>query len=458
MNPLWDSVRSTEEIGELGRAMRRSNPRAALAELAVDGRDPLAVLDLQNSARIPELVPIREERMAADEFSFFRGGAAVMAADLAAGPHSGILVPSCGDAHVANFGFYASPQRTLVFDINDFDEAAWAPWEWDVKRLVTSIIVAGSASGRSERVSEDAGRSAIRAYQRALAGGMTLSPVQRYFTHYEADAAAAAIDKHSRRALLDASRDAMKRTGERAVRRLAQPDDTGRLRFIEQPPTTVRLTPEIEPEMHRFIAEYRESARLDVQLLLDHYVVVDAVRRVVGVGSVGTRCGLVLFQDGDGHALILQAKQAEPSVLQRYGRIRQPASIHELIDRYGDGARAVAMQRTMQAFSDPFLGYLRADDTDMYVRQFHDLKGGIDATLLEDVPFVTYARACAIILARAHLQSQSAAEVLGYVGRNATVEDALFTWSLGYAELVRTDFRAFVARRNQGAEVAAASS
>ncbi len=243
----------------------------------------------------------------------------------------------------------------------------------------------------------------------------------------------------------------MRRTGERGVRRLTRADESGRLRFVEQPPTMTRTTPEVERRLHQFIADYRESAGLDIQLLLDHYLVIDVVRRVVGVGSVGTRCSLVLFQDGDGNALILQAKEAEPSVLQRYGRIAQPSSLTSLVDRHGHGARAVAMQRTLQAFSDPFLGHLRADGVQMYVRQFHDMKGGFDAMELEDLPFVTYARACGTILARAHVQSPASAEELGYIGQGATVEEALLAWSSAYADLVRDDFRAFVARRSAGA-------
>lgn len=437
---------STRARRQRGRETRASRPRAELATLETAGRDPLGVLDDQNATRVEEYLPIREERMAADEFSFFRGGAAIMAADLAAAPHSGILVPSCGDAHVANFGFYASPQRSLLFDVNDFDEAAWAPWEWDVKRLVTSVVIAGRATDRAPGVIEEAARSAIRAYRFALATGTSMPPSQRYFTHYAADTVIETLDKPSRRALTAAIAEARGRTGERAVRKLTHRDEDGRLRFVEHPPTMTRTAPEVEAGLREFITDYRASAGLDVQILLDHYEVADVIRRVVGVGSVGTRCALVLFHDGDGNSLILQAKQAEPSVLQRFGGIPQPAQLMDLVERHGEGARAVSMQRTLQAFSDPFLGYLRALGADMYVRQFHDMKGGIDATLLEDGPFVTYARACAVILARAHVQSSASAEVVGYIGRGGAIERALLAWSYDYADVVRADYRDFVAR------------
>src|SRR5690606_22465906 len=202
-----------------GRAVRKQVPRDALADLVPDGRDPMAILDEQDADRLRELVSIRAERMAANPFAFFRGTAGLMAADLARSPHTGLTVGSCGDAHVSNFGLYASPQRTLVFDLNDFDEAAWAPWEWDLKRLVTSIVIAGQSTSRDDGLVSSAARSAVVTYARGLHNAVKRGPLRRYYDRFDAVAAAAA-DPESRRALRHAIRNAEKHTGALAAKRL----------------------------------------------------------------------------------------------------------------------------------------------------------------------------------------------------------------------------------------------
>ncbi|MFT4210913.1 MAG: DUF2252 domain-containing protein [Microbacterium sp.] len=441
----WTRPPSAAAHAAAGRDERRRHPRRLLATLtAQPARDPLGILAAQNATRVPELVPLRAERMSASPFTFYRGTAALMAADLAADPHSGILVPSCGDAHVSNFGFYASPQRTLVFDLNDFDEAAWAPWEWDLKRLIASVIIAGQASSRDEGTTRDAARAAVRAYAGAIARAATLSPTARYFTHLDADTGIDTLDTASRRALRTAVRDARRRTGERATRKLTALGDDGRLRFVSQPPTMTPLGPDLARRVHEFILRYVETTQADVRQLISAYTVSDVIRRVVGVGSVGTRCALVLLQDGDGNALIMQSKEAGRSVLEQYGGIEQPRLLRDHIAWHGEGGRVVAMQRVLQALSDPFLGYLRADGVDLYVRQFHDMKGGIEAETLDDVPFANYAQACAITLARAHSQSANAAAVAGYIGGGRVIADAILDWSEAYAELSGRDYEAFL--------------
>lgn len=230
----------TQQLAE-GRAARDVLPRESLSATPTGARDPMGILDAQDESRVSDLVPIRTERMSASAFAFFRGTAAIMAADLARTPDSGILVASCGDAHVANFGLYASPQRTLAFDLNDFDEAAWAPWEWDVKRLVTSVVLAGQQVGRDERVIRDASLAAVRTYARALRYGAQRTPVERYFDHYDAAAAARAGDRSTKRAIRAAVKDAERRTGERAEKKLTTRDDDGRMVFVETPPTMTRV-------------------------------------------------------------------------------------------------------------------------------------------------------------------------------------------------------------------------
>ncbi len=440
----WSAPPSLAHRVSAGRDMRARTPRSSLATLTVDSRDPLGILDAQNAARLRDLVPVRRERMAEGPFPFYRGAAAIMAADLARDPHTGLLVASCGDAHLGNFGFYASPQRSLVFDLNDFDEAAWAPWEWDLKRLVASVVVAGQATARDERTVEDAALAAVRTYARALRTAARHTPLHRYFSHFDIDQTLTTLDDESQEVLRAAAKDSRRRTGARAARKLTTTTDDGRVVFVEHPPTTTTVARGVRDRLHEFVDEYLATAQVDIRALLAQYTVSDVARRVVGVGSVGTRCGLIAFQDGDGDALILQAKEAVVSVLEEYGGIRQPDVVRDHVTRYGEGGRVVALQRVLQAVSDPFLGHARVGATHFYVRQFHDMKGGIDASTLEDVPFQRYAQACAAALARAHSQSPNAGAIAGYVGGGRALGTAILGWSLAYAEVSRADYELFV--------------
>ncbi len=439
-----------------GRAARDVLPRESLSATPTGARDPMAILDAQDVSRVTELVPIRTERMGASAFAFFRGTAAIMAADLARTPDSGILVASCGDAHVANFGLYASPQRTLAFDLNDFDEAAWAPWEWDVKRLITSVVLAGQEVGRDERVIRDAALAAVRTYARALRYGAQRTPVERYFDHYDATAAARAEDRSTKRAIRAAVKDAERRTGERAQRKLTTHTDDGRMVFVETPPTMTRVGDDVQTRVLDVLQEYRLSTKIDIRMLLRGYALADLARRVVGVGSVGTRCYLIAMQDGDGHGLILQAKEAGTSVLVQYGRVPQPPEFDHYVAEHGDGGRVVGMQRILQAVSDPFLGHVfgtpaeGGPDRSFYVRQFHDKKGGFDVDALDDASFRWYAEACGATLARAHGQSPNAAELSGYVGGGRVAGEAILEWAWMYARQATEDWKLF--RRHRGVD------
>lgn len=454
----WSAPPTLQDHLDEGRAAREGAPRESLAILPDGERDPMGILDRQDSTRVPELVPIRTQRMAESAFAFYRGTAALMAADLARSPDSGLTVGSCGDAHVSNFGLFASPQRTLVFDLNDFDESAWAPWEWDVKRLVTSIVIAGQSTSRDEGVVKDAALGAVRTYARALASGAKRSPLKRYYDHFDADAASDALDPESAEALKHAVKDAEKRTAARAVRKLTARDDSGRLVFVEAAPTMTHVDPRIEARLGEAVGEYQRSANIDIRVLLQKYRVSDIARRVVGVGSVGTRCFLISLVDGDDNALLLQAKEAGKSVLIEYGGVEQPEAVARYFKENGEGGRVVAMQRVLQAVSDPFLGHLTGTpveggaDRSFYVRQFHDKKGGFDMDTLEDRPFRWYADACATTLARAHGQSPNAAVVAGYVGGGRVAGEAILEWSYAYAELSRADWQLF--RRHRGVETA----
>ena len=455
MTPPPAAPLSLEAERDAGRAVRGSVPRDDLARRIEGPRDALGILAAQNARRLADLVSLRTERMSASAFAFYRGTAALMAADLARDPSTGLLVVSCGDAHVANLGFYGSRERTLVFDLNDFDEAAWAPWEWDVKRLVTSVVIGGRATSRKGAVVVDAAKAVVHGYTRSLSTLVERSPLERYYEHFNATAAAdgRSLDSDSRSVLRAAIEDAERRTGQRAVRRLTVRDDAGRLRFVERPPT-MRHVPHDEDQLRALATRYAATTSADIQVLLSSYRLVDVCLRVVGVGSVGTRCYLLLYEDGDGNALILQAKEAGASVLEEYGGVTQPALLDELVSVGGQGSRVVSGQRVLQAVSDPFLGHLRHDGVDFYVRQFHDLKGGIEVEPLADRPFRLYAEACGVVLARAHAQSPGAGRIAGYLGRGRRVADAILEWSQAYADVSRGDYEAFLSAHRADAPAA----
>lgn len=437
-------LNSGQDLKRAGREQRRIVPRSKLGLLHQEPRNPLAILAEQNETRLPELVPLRIERMSASEFAFYRGTAAIMASDLGREADSGIFVAACGDAHVSNFGFYASPQRNLLFDLNDFDEAAWAPWEWDLKRLVTSVIVAGRSSQRELDVIMGAAREAIESYLKATRSIAKLDPLAHYFSHIDPSSAGRVLDRESKQVLRAALKDAQKRTGTRAARRLTTIDEAGIPRFRTSPPTMTRPGPEVERLLQEALQQYEASANIDVRMLLGQYKVQDIARRAVGVGSVGTRCFVTLLRDRVGNTMILQTKEAGRSVIEQYGGIAQPAIFNELVAANGQGARVVGLQRILQAYSDPFLGYIDRDVRSFYVRQFQDMKGGIDIESLADVPFATYARSCAVVLARAHGQSGRSAEIAGYAGASGKLTDSLMAWCLGYADRARGDFEKFV--------------
>lgn len=419
--------------------------RGELASLTTTGRDPLGILRRQNSTREEWLIPLRMARMAQSPFTFYRGTAALMAADQARDPHSGIPVVSSGDAHLSNFGFYATPQRTQAFDLNDFDESAWAPWEWDLKRLVTSVIIGGRDTGRPEKAIQAAAADTIKAYVSSLKTSDQHSPLERYYSHFDQEMARRHLGKESRRVLEETAEDARKRTSERAARRLTEETADGKRRFIENPPVMTHVADEVGLNVADNYRQYLRSAKADIRMVLAHYTMEDIVRRVVGVGSVGTRCFLVLLRDADGGVLILQVKEAIRSTLEEYGGIPQPDVLTEITEASGEGARVVGLQRILQAYSDPFLGFLlSARGRSFYVRQYHDMKGSVEIEGLDDTGFTGYAIACGAVLARAHAQSVNARQVVNFIGGGKRIRRAILDWSNAYAELSLDDYRTFI--------------
>jgi uncharacterized protein (DUF2252 family) len=423
-----------------GRALRKSTPRGALATLNRSPRSATEILVAQNTNQPPELVPLRFARMLTDPFSFYRGSAAVMAADLAAGPSSQIEVMCCGDAHVSNFGIYAAPHRALVFDLNDFDEAAAAPWEWDVKRLITSAIVGGQHAGYKPKTIRTFVERAVTAYQDALRAMLGLSVLDRYYLRFEPEL----YRDHARGSLQSvidqAVRRARERTSARVFDRIMTIGAGGSLRLRENPPVLQHVDVDVETQLVDSMLEYLTTVPADVALLLSHFRITDLALRVVGVGSVGTRCYVAILTGPDGTPLVLQLKEANKSVLEEYGGAEQPHVIHNAIEAFGQGVRVVDGQRVLQAMSDVFLGTARKDGRDYYVRQFHDMKGTVETEGMSPAAFGEYVSACSTLLARAHAQSANASMLHGYVGGGGTVRKAIVEWSYAYADKSLDDF------------------
>ncbi|MCV7093423.1 DUF2252 domain-containing protein [Mycobacterium interjectum] len=441
---LRDRLIELEVPGEdvaRGRALRKTVPRRALAELIPASRSAVEILVAQNAGRLSELVPLRFARMLADPFSFYRGSAAVMAADLAASPSSGIEIMCCGDAHLSNFGLYAAPHRSIVFDLNDFDEAAVAPAEWDVKRLVTSAIIGGRHAGYPAKAIRRCVEQALAGYQASLESMLEeMNVLDRYYLRVEPERYSGKVSRGLQGVIEKTISRARTRTSARVFKQITEigPDATPRLR--EAPPLLQHVDEETEAPLLEAVQEYLAAVPADVALLLSHFRITDVALRVVGVGSVGTRCYLIILVGPDGTPLILQIKEATRSVLDEYGGWAQPESLDAAVAAQGQGVRVIDGQQILQAMSDVFLGTTRKDGRDYYVRQFHDMKGSVDIEGMPAATFGEYVVACAVLLARAHSQSANASILRGYVGTNDTVHEAVAEWSYAYADKSLDDF------------------
>ncbi|HEV3087952.1 MAG TPA: DUF2252 domain-containing protein [Candidatus Elarobacter sp.] len=421
-----------------GRTIRATVPRSAHAgwEPPSD-RDPLAVLHEIFGTLIPDLLPLRVQRMSASPFAFFRGSAAVMAHDLASTPRTGIVTQISGDAHVANFGGYASPERRLVFDVNDFDETVRGPWEWDVKRLAASLVLAGRERGFRARDSELATRAAIASYRDRMASYAAMPSLDVWYTAIDLSGAVrSALDARARRSWEQAAAAARRKTALALLPRITQ--TVGRtLRFIDDPPLLDRNSAAADPIAYakRVVDEYRQTLRHDARILLDRFTVADCARKVVGVGSVGTWCALLLLLDGDGNPLLLQAKEARASALEPFVDAQPFAA---------PGERVVGGQRAMQAASDALLGWADVDDRCVYVRQYRDMKAAPDLFSLRSDEMQDYGMHCAWALARAHARTGDARAIAAYIGRGNAFVDAIATFAAAYADQATQDHTDFV--------------
>jgi uncharacterized protein (DUF2252 family) len=401
-----------------------------------DRRDPIGILVEQNATRVPELIPVRMGRMIESPFAYFRGAAAVMASDLSTTEVTGIEVQACGDAHLVNFGLYASPERTLLFDVNDFDETSQAPWEWDVKRLASSATVAARQNGCNAAAAAEVTRAGVRSYRQRIAMLAEMSPLDVFYAHVDAEAVLS-LSKAAGVAVQKEVARAKKNTSARVLSKLTVTNAEGVPRLADQPPILSHVR-ELQSEdlVRTFIERYRPTIRKDVQILLESYRVVDVAVKVVGVGSVGTRCFIALLLDSNGTPLFLQVKEAEPSVFERYW-MGTPNPHH--------GERVVNGQLIMQAASDVFLGWAISDDGHhYYVRQFKDMKGSVDISSLDPAALVEYLELCGWTLARAHAQSGRTDEIAGYLGRGEQFDDAITAFANSYADQNEVDYSRLV--------------
>lgn len=568
---------SQAEALALGKATRAVLPRNAHAAYTVGSRDPLAILAEQNDTRVESLVPLRMGRMLASPFTFYRGTAAIMTHDLARGPSTGFTVISCGDAHISNFGLFGSPQRSLVFDLNDFDEAGPAPWEWDVKRFITSVVIGARDAGFNEADTRATAVEAAQSYRLGILHMMELNAIDRYYYRLDTDGSSAqgvpgqeaaaaspksnakssgsqdaakqdagkqdagkqdpakknrskkAADKkgaskndsgkkstatkdsaakdggtkasgksassqkksgkadsaspdrggkksaatksakpikrtsasasatpttiaarpgltsEAQKIVAKAIRQARKRTSEAYVEKISTRAPDGTLLIVENPPVLTHVPEADEAQIERLFERYRRTVSPDIAQLLSQFHLTDVAMRVVGVGSVGTRCYIMILTGPKQESLVLQVKEAQLSVLENYGGIAPEdhrTTPSAPANRAREGNRVVNYQRILQAVSDPFLGYLRFAGRDYYVRQFRDMKGSIDTNRLKQPEFATYVDACGTMLARAHAQSPNAAVIAGYLGSSDIFDHAVVDWAFAYADQSLADYRA----------------
>ncbi|HYH52570.1 MAG TPA: DUF2252 domain-containing protein [Solirubrobacterales bacterium] len=429
-----------------GKAARRDRPRSGHAELDVGSRDPLEILGRQDESRIPELVSIRYGRMLASPFAFFRGAAAVMAADMARTPTTNFQVQLCGDAHLSNFGVFAAPDRRLVFDCNDFDETCPGPFEWDVKRLAASIAVAGRERGLDKGERQRALAGAAGAYRRSMRDLGAMGNLDVWYSRLDVEPAVETLrtqvdDRRFRRLERNLAK-ARAKDSVRALGKLTEVRD-GELRIVSDPPLITPLeeltdAADAEQQLLAVLEAYRQTLSPDRAHLVGSYRYVHAARKVVGVGSVGTRAWIVLLLGKDaGDPLFLQAKEAQASVLEPYVGAG-PYPDH--------GRRVVEGQRLMQAASDDFLGWVTAKGVDgeercFYVRQLWDDKGSAEVERMSARDLVAYGALCGQALARAHARSGDRVGIAAYLGSGEAFDKAIARFAEAYADQNAKDYQ-----------------
>jgi len=440
-----------EERIVLGKNLRKQVPRSSHGDWtpSPDRPDPLDLLQAQDQGRLEHLLPIKYGRMVSSPFAFLRGSAVVMASDLAASPVMGQNVLLCGDAHLSNFGVFATPERKLVFDINDFDETYPGPWEWDLKRLAASAVLAGRANGFKGKTCHQLALSVCRSYRKSMQRYSQASILNVWYHQVEANSVLEVFDKYASQSSKSAQKTIKKaraHTRQRTLNKLTQVID-GKRQIVNDPPLVQRLSDVTDEEQKQRVSKldiegawfnYLNSLPMERRRLLDRFRVSDAALRVGGVGSVGTHCFIGLLEgDTDQDAIILQQKQTGPSALEAY---------LPKMDFASQAQRVVIGQRLMQAASDIFLGWHHGEgiSSDFYWRQLKDMKASFDYTNLDAKGLETYLKVCGLCLARAHARTGDAAAISGYLGSGDVFDKAIGDFAVAYADQTERDHQALV--------------
>ncbi|MFC7531044.1 DUF2252 domain-containing protein [Actinoplanes sp. GCM10030250] len=430
---------------EIGRSLRERSPRSDMAHWRAPDRraDPVSQIADSHTGRLEHLIPVRVGRMIASPYAFLRGSANIMADDFAGLPCTGITPVICGDAHLGNFGFYASPERELVFDLNDFDEAHTGPWEWDLRRLVVSVHVAGRQNGFRESACADAVKHCVEEYRVQIAHLAEQPLLGRSFDQLDVEAMQSASRASFRDEIDRAARRARRRTSDRALPRFTERHD-GTARLVEEPPLITRLPHEERDQLAGALDGYLNTLKPHWARILGGYRIVDIAHKVVGVGSVGLRAYVALCEGSSpDDVLFLQLKQARRSVIARHQHGAHAWHRHQ-------GQRVVEYQQALQTVSDPLLGWTTLGEQQYYVRQFRDMKGAI---LVEDInagALADYAGICGYLLAKSHARTSGASVIAGYAGSGDKLDDSLCRFARAYADQVESDHEALVRAVRRG--------
>ena len=424
----------------MGRALRKEVPRSAMGqwEAPADRREPVEQIQQSHEGRLDWLVPVRVGRMTASPYGFLRGSATVMAEDFARLPCTGITPVICGDAHVGNFGFYASPERQLVLDLNDFDEAHPGSWEWDLRRLVTSLWVAGRQNDSDEDECESAARSCVAAYREHLHELYEQPLLDRSFQRLDLDRLdETTSEKSLRKQIKRAARRAEGRTSDRAVPRFTE-EHQGQRRMVEEPPLITRVDEDEHERLAEGLDAYLETLAPHWKRVLGGYTLVDIVHKVVGVGSVGLRAYVALLEGSSPDDVVfLQLKQARRSVIARFVHGESALHAHQ-------GQRVVEYQQALQTVSDPLLGWATVDERQYYVRQFRNMKGAVRIDAIDADALTDYAGICGRLLAKGHARTSGASLITGYLGSSDKLDAALAKFARAYADQTERDHQALV--------------
>ncbi len=434
-----------------GKDARKVSPRSSSGAWSPHSnrRDPVDIIQEGTATAIPGLVPIRYGRMSASPFTFYRGTAAIMAADLAPTPNSGINAQLCGDAHLSNFGLFGAPDRALLFDVNDFDETLPGPWEWDLKRLAASFVLAARENGMDRDSQREVTMTAAVGYRNAMRKAAGADNLALWYARIDSEQLLALAPKKARKKGQKVVKKAREKTSDRAVKKLSMVVD-GRRQIVDQPPLVVPLrqyfsereTDELRSVIEKLFQEYRDSLQSNRQHLLASYQLVDIALKVVGVGSVGMRNMVALAQGHDEDDLLfLQIKEAGDSALTTYGGLPSSA---------GPGRRVVEGQRLMQAAGDIMLGWSSTKKYHFYFRQLWDMKGSIDTSVMKLSDLRRYASTCGWTLARAHARSGDRLAIASYLGKGDVFDQALAEFGRTYADQAERDYETFMDAAKSG--------